>query len=75
MKNLRGIIVAALFFFLTLVLRWAAEQFGLLMGMAYPFFSKTFMEFLGAAEFGGPVLLCLVLGQGGQEAYKVQGQG
>ena len=49
MKNLRGIIVAALFFFLTLVLRWAAEQFGLLMGMAYPFFSKTFMEFLGAA--------------------------
>lgn len=49
MKNLRGIIVAAVFFVLTLILRWAADQFGLLVGMAYPFFSKTVVEFMGAA--------------------------
>ncbi len=48
MKNLRGIIVAAVFLALTVILKIAAEHFGLLVGMAYPFASKTFIELMAA---------------------------
>ncbi len=48
MKNLRGIIVAAVFLALTFILKIAAEHFGLLVGMAYPFASKTFIELMAA---------------------------
>lgn len=48
MKNLRGIIVAAVFLALTVALKIAAEHFGLLVGMAYPFASKTFIELMAA---------------------------
>lgn len=54
MRNLRGIIIAAVFGLLTLLLDWAGERFGVLMGMAYPFMSKTVMELVGAwtSQFG-----------------------
>lgn len=53
MKNLRGIIVAAVFVALAVILQQVAAHFGILMGMAYPFASKTIVEFLAAwtAEF------------------------
>ncbi len=48
MRNLRGILVAAVFALLTLILVWVADQFDILMGMAYPFMSKTALELVGA---------------------------
>lgn len=48
MRNLRGIIVAAVFAALTMILVWVADRFDILMGMAYPFMSKTALELVGA---------------------------
>lgn len=48
MRNLRGIIVAAVFAALTMLLVWVADRFDVLMGMAYPFMSKTIVELMGA---------------------------
>lgn len=45
MRNFRGIIVAAVFAALTLLLKVLGENYSQLIGMAYPFASKTYMEF------------------------------
>lgn len=47
MRNLRGIIVAAVFAALTVLLRLLGDRFDVLLGMAYPFASKTYMELVG----------------------------
>lgn len=47
MRNLRGIIIAAVFVALTILLRLLGDRFNVLMGMAYPFASKTYMEIVG----------------------------
>lgn len=57
MRNLRGLIISAVFVLLTLILRWAGDHFGMLMGMVYPFFSKTAVELL--ASLTAPLDFCL----------------
>lgn len=57
MKNLRGIIVAAVFAALTGIAVLAAKHFNLLMGMAYPFASKTIVEYMGTLT--GKVDFCV----------------
>ena len=61
MKNLRGIIVAAVFAALSLLLQTVARHFDVLMDMAYPFFSKTAVEFLGSTVGGSDVCLWQVI--------------
>lgn len=56
MRNLRGIIVTGIFAALTLALRILAERFDVLMGMAYPFFSKTIVEVM--ATWTGKMDFC-----------------
>lgn len=48
MKNLRGIIVAAVFGVLTWLLQQLAHHYSLLLDLAYPFASKTIQELLGS---------------------------
>ncbi|MGM9641230.1 MAG: DUF3810 domain-containing protein [Faecousia sp.] len=48
MRNLRGIIVAAVFAGLTILVKLLGERFNVLLGMAYPFASKTYMELVGS---------------------------
>ncbi|MFR8332178.1 MAG: DUF3810 family protein [Oscillospiraceae bacterium] len=47
MRNLRGIIVAAVFGVLTWLMQQLAQHYSLLLDMAYPFASKTVQELLG----------------------------
>lgn len=61
MKNLRGIIVAAVFAALSLLLQTVARHFDVLLDMAYPFFSKTAVEFLGSTVGGSDVCLWQVI--------------
>lgn len=53
MKNLRGIIVAAVFGALTVLLQQLAQRYSLLLDMAYPFASKTVQEVLSEWSGGG----------------------
>ena len=57
MKNLRGIIVAAVFGALTVLLQQLAQRYSLLLDMAYPFASKTVQEVL--SEWSGGVDFCV----------------
>lgn len=50
-ENLRGIIVAAVFGALTVLLQQLAQRYSLLLDMAYPFASKTVQEVL--SEWSG----------------------
>lgn len=61
MKNLRGILVAAVFLGLTALLKRLAVKYGLLMHVAYPFFSKTVQEILGSVTSGTAMCVWQVL--------------
>lgn len=61
MKNLRGILVAAIFLGLTALLKRLAVKYGLLMHVAYPFFSKTVQEILGSVTSGTAMCVWQVL--------------
>lgn len=61
MKNLRGIIVTAVFCALTGLLALAAQHFDVLMDMAYPFFSKTVVEMVCGWTAGLDICLWQVI--------------